>query len=354
MSLAPPPIILVVDDVKPNRQLLRAHLTDTGCEVREASDGIEALALIKASEPDLILLDISMPGMDGLRLCRMVKQDPRWRLIPVVLITAHVDRSTRLAGLAAGADDFITKPFDAEEVIVRSQVLLRQRALNLSLDGAEEVILALARAVEARDLYTVHHAERVGANAREIGRTLGLGVAELDALYKGGVLHDLGKIAIPDSILLKPSALSAEEWVVMQGHSAEGERIASPLRSTVALLPTIRHHHERFDGAGYPDHLTGTAIPAHARMVALADAFDAMASDRPYRPGLELDAARAILVAGAGTQWDPSYTEVFLSLVDQGRLQISSRGKLGDSIQPASRSHPRSSRTSRIVSTLGT
>jgi putative two-component system response regulator len=206
VSVAPRPIILVVDDLKPNRQLLRAHLAETGCDVQEASDGVEALELIKASEPDLILLDISMPRMDGLTLCRTLKDDPRWRLIPIVLITAQVDRTTRLAGLAAGADDFLTKPFDAEEVIVRSQVLLRERALNLSLDGAEEVILALARAVEARDLYTVHHAERVGANAREIGRTLGLGAAELDALYKGGVLHDLGKIAVPDSVLLKPSA----------------------------------------------------------------------------------------------------------------------------------------------------
>jgi putative two-component system response regulator len=326
VSVAPRPIILVVDDVQPNRQLLRAHLAESGCDVEEASDGVEALELIKASEPDLILLDISMPRMDGLTLCRTLKDDPRWRLIPVVLITAQVDRATRLAGLAAGADDFLTKPFDAEEVIVRSQVLLRERALNLSLDGAEEVILALARAVEARDLYTVHHAERVGANAREIGRTLGLGAAELDALYKGGVLHDLGKIAVPDTILLKPSALSAEEWVVMQAHSADGERIASPLRSTVALLPTIRHHHERFDGAGYPDHLVGAAIPAHARMAALADAFDAMVSDRPYRRGISVEAARAILVAGAGTQGDPGYTEAFVSLIDQRQLSVDGRG----------------------------
>lgn len=312
------PIILVVDDVKPNRQLLFAHLAGMGAELREAADGAEALELITASEPDLILLDISMPRMDGLTLCRRLKADRRLRLIPVVLLTAQVDRDTRIAGLAAGADDFLTKPFDPEEVIVRSSVLLRERALNLSLDGAEAVIVALARAVEARDLYTIHHAERVGSYAREIGRALGLGPDELDALYKGGVLHDLGKIALPDSILLKPSELTPAEWMSVQEHSAEGERIAAPLRTTVALLPTIRHHHERFDGSGYPDHLRGAAIPASARIAAIADGFDAMVSDRPYRLGMELAVVRGILAVGAGTQWDPTYVEIFLTLIDRG------------------------------------
>jgi len=320
MSIATKPLILVVDDLKPNRQLLLAHLADLGCELEEAADGLEALELIKASEPDLILLDIAMPRLDGLALCRLLKADARLRLIPVVLLTAHVDRETRIAGLAAGADDFLTKPFDAEEVLVRAQVLLRERALNLSLDGAEAVILALARAVEARDLYTVHHAERVGSYAREIGRAAGLGADDLDALYKGGVLHDLGKIAIPDSILLKPSALSPEEWQIMQTHSAEGQRIALPLRSTVALLPTIRHHHERFDGAGYPDHLVGGAIPTHARMAAIADAWDAMVSDRPYRRGMEIEEARRRLEQGAGSQWDAEFVRAFIGLLDHGAL----------------------------------
>lgn len=316
------PVILIVDDLKPNRQLLREHLAEISCEVLEAVDGVEALELVKASEPDLILLDIAMPRMDGLTLCAILKADPRLRLIPVVLLTAQVDRETRIAGLAAGADEFLTKPFDAEEVIVRAGVLLRERALNLSLDGAEAVILALARAVEARDMYTVHHAERVGSYARHIGRAAGLGAEELDALYKGGVLHDLGKIALPDKILLKPSALTLAERIAMQEHSAEGERIAGPLRSTVALLPMIRHHHERFDGAGYPDHLVGVEIPAHARMVAIADGFDAMVSERPYRPGKEVGAVRQILAAGAGSQWDPTYVDLFLSLLGQGSLPV--------------------------------
>lgn len=320
MSVKASPVILIVDDLKPNRQLLIEHLAEINCEVREAVDGAEALELIKASEPDLIFLDIAMPRMDGLTLCAILKADPRLRLIPVVLLTAQIDRDTRIAGLTAGADEFLTKPFDAEEAIVRASVLLRERALNLSLDGAEAVILALARAVEARDLYTVHHAERVGSFSRHIGRAAGLDPEELDGLYKGGVLHDLGKIALPDRILLKPGALSLAERIEMQGHSAEGERIVAPLRSTVALLPMIRHHHERFDGNGYPDHLKGTEIPVHARMVAIADGFDAMVSDRPYRLGMEVGAVREILADGAGSQWDPTYVDLFLSLLGQGAL----------------------------------
>ncbi|MDE3095581.1 MAG: response regulator [Chloroflexota bacterium] len=316
-----PPSILVVDDQRANRELLEAQLASGGYEIRQAADGVEALESVEHAEPDLILLDIEMPRLNGIEVCRRLKRDPRRRLIPIVILTAQVDRETRLAGLAAGADDFLTKPFDGEEVLVRSRVLLRERALNQRLDNAEAVILALARAVEARDLYTVHHAERVGTYARAIGRALGFGESELDDLYKGGVLHDLGKIAVPDSILLKPKALTDEEWVAMKGHSAEGERIAAPLRSTSALLPTIRHHHERFDGRGYPDHLVGVAIPAHARIAALADAYDAMVSDRPYRRGLGIEEARKRMREGAGTQWDPTYAEIFLHLLDAGTLR---------------------------------
>lgn len=317
-----PALVLIVDDMLSNRQLLAAQLTSKGYALEQAADGIAALECVSRCEPDLILLDVAMPRMDGLEVCRRIKGDNRLRLIPIVLLTAQNDRATRLAGLAAGADEFLTKPFDEEEVFIRARVLLRERVLNLRLDGAEAVILALARAVEARDLYTVHHAERVGGYAREIGRAAGLPVDELDALYKGGVLHDLGKIKLPDAILLKPDALTEAEWALMRTHSAEGERIAAPLQSTTALLPTIRHHHERFDGAGYPDHLVGLSIPAHARIAALGDSYDAMVSDRPYRLGMSEDEARAQLRAGAGTQWDPAFAETFLTLLDGDHLRF--------------------------------
>lgn len=313
--------VLVVDDLLANRELLRTLLEDLGHEVREAANGQEALDAIASEEPDLIFMDIFMPRLDGLAVCRRLKADPRLRLIPVVLLTGMGDRATKLKGIEAGADDFLTKPFDAKELLVRTRILLRDRRLNLELDGASTVILALARIVEARDLYTVHHAERVGQYSRAIGKAYGLDAAEdLDALYYGGVLHDLGKVVIPTDVLLKDGPLTDEEWAIMRTHPAVGERMCQPLRSTAAYLPMIRHHHERFDGAGYPDRLAGMDIPLAARIAAVADAYDAMVTTRSYRSGLDPEQARRELVLGAGRQWDASLVEAFLGLVDRGAV----------------------------------
>lgn len=315
---APKPIVLVVDDVPANRELLAAMLEDLGYDVREAADGVEALERFDAEEPDLVLLDIEMPRLDGLSLCRRLKDHPTRRLVPVVLVTAYGDRATHLAGVGAGADDFLTKPIDMEELRLRVRVLLRDRALNKRLDAADTVILALARVVEARDLYTVHHAERVGQYSREIGVALGRTADDLQVLYRGGVLHDLGKAVVPAEILLKPGAYTPEERTLMEQHSIEGERICLPLHSTAGYLPIIRHHHERVDGAGYPDRLVGNGIPLGARIAAVADAWDAMTSDRPYRPSLPQEEALRRLHAGAGRQWDAGLVEVFASLVEGG------------------------------------
>ena len=311
------PLVLVVDDVQANRELLEGHLAALGYEVREAADGQRALDAVAEAEPDLVLLDIEMPRIDGLEVCRRIKADPVRRLVPVVLVTARTDRPTRLAGLDAGADDFLTKPFDAQELLIRTKVLIRDRLLNTKLDAAETVLLAMARAVEARDDYTVHHAERVGAYAQSIARARGLTGEDLEIAYRGGVLHDLGKIGIRDAILLKPGALSADEFATMKGHPIEGERICGPLRSTEHYVPIIRHHHERWDGTGYPDRLAGDSIPIGARMVAVADAWDAMVTDRPYRAGLPRDEAIRRLRGGAGTQWDERLVHTFLALIDQ-------------------------------------
>jgi HD-GYP domain-containing protein (c-di-GMP phosphodiesterase class II) len=197
---------------------------------------------------------------------------------------------------------------------------LHERALNKRLEATEDVLLALARTVEARDRYTIHHAERVGLVAQELGRAHGLTPADCAVLYDGGVLHDLGKIAIPDAILLKPGPLTDDEFAVMRTHSVEGERICMPLRSTAMYLPIIRHHHERVDGRGYPDHLFAKEIPIGARIAAISDAWDAMVSDRPYRAGLGADEARHRIVAGGGSQWDAELVEVFLALVDAGTI----------------------------------
>jgi putative two-component system response regulator len=322
------PKVLVVDDVAANRELLQGHLDDLGYDVREARDGIEALEAVAAEEPDLILLDIDMPRLDGIAVCERLKAHPIRRLIPIVILTASNDRGTKLRGIAAGADDYLSKPFDSKELLIRTKVLLRQRALNRRLDATEGVLFALARAVEARDRHTIHHAERVGRYAEAIGAAHGLGVEDCELLYQGGVLHDLGKIAIPDAILLKPGPLTNEEFAVMKTHSVEGERICLSLRSIAYYLPIIRHHHERVDGAGYPDHLSGKGIPLGARIAAIADAFDAMVSDRPYRAGLGEDEAIRRLRQGAGAQWDDALVHLFFDLLEGGLSERVTRSQL--------------------------
>jgi putative two-component system response regulator len=312
------PKVLVVDDVASNRELLQGRLEDLGYDVREARDGIEALEAVASQEPDLILLDIDMPRLDGIAVCTQLKAHPVRRLIPIVILTASNDRSTRLRGIAAGADDYLSKPFDPKELLIRTKVLLRQRELNQRLDATEGVLFALARAVEARDRHTIHHAERVGRYAEAIGAAYGLGLEDCELLYQGGVLHDLGKIAIPDAILLKPGPLTNEEFAKMKTHSVEGERICLSLRSVSYYLPMIRHHHERVDGGGYPDHLAGRDIPLAARIAAIADAWDAMVSDRPYRRGLDEEEALRRLRQGAGSQWDAGLVRVFVDLLDGG------------------------------------
>jgi putative two-component system response regulator len=312
------PVVLVVDDLAANRELLLAYLERLNYEVREARDGIEALEAIDELEPDLILLDVDMPRLDGIAVCERLKAHPTRRLIPIVILTASQDRATRLRGIAAGADDYLSKPFDPNELLIRTRVLLRERELNARLDATEDVLFALGRAVEARDRYTIHHAERVGRFAQAIGGVLGLDDADGAILYQGGVLHDVGKIAVPDAILLKPGPLTDDEFAVMRTHSPEGERICLSLRSVAHYLPIIRHHHERADGTGYPDHLRGLDIPLGARVVAVADGWDAMTSDRPYRAGMTQDIASEKLRAGAGSQWDADAVGALLHLLENG------------------------------------
>jgi putative two-component system response regulator len=256
--------------------------------------------------------------MDGIAVCKRLKAHPTRRLIPIIILTASHDPDQRLRGIEAGANDYLSKPFDANELMIRTRVLLRERELNKKLDATEDVLLTLARAVEARDRYTIHHAERVGRYAQEIGSLLGFDSEDDELLYQGGVLHDLGKIAIPDAILLKPGRLTQEEFEVMKKHSAEGERICLSLRSVSFYLPIIRHHHERVDGSGYPDRLRNGDIPIGARIVSVADAWDAMTSDRPYRASLGYDEALDQLRGGAGSQWDAEVVGALLHLIDAG------------------------------------
>ena len=307
------PIVLVVDDGETNRALVQAFLGDLDCRLRAAEDGPSALAAIEAEPPDLVLLDVQMPGMDGYEVCRRIKARPRGRLLPVVMLTALDHANDRVLALEAGADDFMTKPVDRVELVARVRSALRLKAVYDNLDSAEHVIFSLAAAVEAKDTYTEKHTHRVAESARHVGMKMGLSERALEALYRGGIIHDIGKIGVPDSILLKPGPLDSEEMALMRRHPLIGESIVKPLRSAAALLPIIRHHHEHFDGTGYPDGLAGRAIPHLARIVAVCDAYDALITDRPYRKAKTPEDAVAVLVDGAGKQWDAEAVDVLVS-----------------------------------------
>ena len=304
---------MVVDDGAANRELIRAYLAQIDCEVLLAADGPTALAAIELSPPDLVLLDVRMPRMDGYEVCRRIKAMPRGRLLPVVMITGLSQTTHRIMALEAGADDFMAKPVEAPELIARVRSALRLKELYNTLDSAEHVIFSLANAVEAKDVFTERHTQRVGEAARLLGRRLGLPEPVLDTLYRGGIIHDIGKIGVSDSILLKPGPLDASEVPQMQAHVAIGESIVRPLHSTSGLLPIIRHHHERYDGLGYPDGLRAREIPRVARIVSVCDAFDALVNDRPYRTRRSTEEAIAVLRAGAGTQWDPETVDLLAS-----------------------------------------
>jgi putative two-component system response regulator len=307
------PIVLVVDDGETNRALVHAYLADLDCRLRSAEDGPSALASIEAEPPDLVLLDVQMPGMDGYEVCRRIKARPRGRLLPVVMLTALDHANDRVLALESGADDFMTKPVDRVELVARVRSALRLKAVYDNLDSAEQVIFSLAAAVEAKDAYTEKHTHRVAESARHVGMKMGLPERALEALYRGGIIHDIGKIGVPDAILLKPGPLNADELARMRMHPAIGEAIVKPLRSGATLLPIIRHHHENFDGSGYPDGLAGRAIPHLARIVAVCDAYDALVTDRPYRGAKSPQQAVAVLMEGAGKQWDAEAVEVLVS-----------------------------------------
>jgi putative two-component system response regulator len=305
------PVVLVVDDGAANRELIEACLAGIECEIRTADNGSAALAMIEEAPPDLVLLDVQMPGMDGYEVCSRIKARPRGELLPVVMITALDQVHDRVMALEAGADDFMSKPVERIELVARVRAALRLKALYDKLDSVEQVIFALAAAVEAKDSFTQRHTKRVGESARMVGELMKLPEADLDALYRGGIVHDIGKIGVPDSILLKPGPLEVEEQISMHAHPLIGEAIVRPLRSGTSLLPIIRHHHEHFDGTGYPDRLRGAQIPRLARIVSVCDAYDALVSDRPYRSGLAPEEAMAVLRRGAGTQWDPEVVSLF-------------------------------------------
>jgi putative two-component system response regulator len=310
--------VVVAEDDPINARLFREVLAAEGHEVCLAADGVEALELIAAWKPDLILLDLDMPRLGGYEVCRRVKQDPATRLIPLVIVTADEAAGSKLRAWELGADDFLNKPLHCVELRARSRSLLNVKRLIDELDGAEAVVFALARAVEAKSPYTQGHAARVTRYALALADEVGVGPGERAALRKGALLHDLGKISIPDAILDKPGRLTAEEYELVKQHPLQGARIVEPLQSLREVVPLIRSHHERLDGSGYPDGLRGDDIPLLVRILAIADVYDSLASQRPYRDAIPHAVCLEMLGDSSQTGGlDPDLTNLFGAVMSQ-------------------------------------
>jgi putative two-component system response regulator len=307
--------ILIVDDDPVVRETIRDSVEHLGYATREAGSAEEALEHLTREVPDLILLDVRMPGITGIDLCRQLKADQATHLIPVVLLTAQGELDTRVAGLEAGADDYFTKPVHLRELRARLRALIRLKRVVEELEQAENMITTLALTIEARDTYTAGHCVRLANYAVELGEQLGLSGDELGALRLGGFLHDLGKIKVPDGILLKSGPLNTDEWRMIREHPDAGDRLATPMRTLGLVRPVIRHHHERVDGRGYPDKLVGEEIPFLARVMSVVDVYDALRTRRPYKPALEEVEALKLLHEGARTgQLDPEIVRVFTEI----------------------------------------
>lgn len=278
--------VLAIDDMPQNLRLLRRLLDASEVEVVEVADALDAVKVTVEEAPDVILMDIRMPQRNGFDACRELKANPVTRLVPVVLMTAELDTADRLRAIEAGADDFVTKPLNALELNARLKSLARVKRFTDDLEHAEQLILSLALTIEARDAYTEGHCQRLARYATAIGGALELPDEDIQALHRGAYLHDLGKIAIPDSILLKAGSLTADEKRVMQSHPVIGERLCQQLRTLAPVRPIIRSHHERLDGSGYPDGLSGDDVPLLAQITGVVDVFDALTTERPYRGAL--------------------------------------------------------------------
>ena len=308
--------ILIVDDESGARTALEFLLRREGFEVRDAADGPTAIQECATFRPDLILLDIMMPGMDGFEVCRHIKATPETRLTPVVLITGLTATEDRIMGINSGADDFLSKPIDLNELLARTRSLLRLKQYTDELENAEAVLFSLAHSIEARDPYTHGHCERLAEMSARMGERLGVPEEQIKALRRAGVVHDIGKVAVPDSILLKPGPLTADETKVMQKHPVIGERICAPLKTFRLVLPIIRHHHEKHNGTGYPDGLSGEGIPLTARILQLSDVYDALTTDRPYKVAFTPEVALDLMEEEAERGWwDRGLFEAFREMI---------------------------------------
>ncbi|MCD7724720.1 MAG: response regulator [Clostridiales bacterium] len=328
--------ILVVDDSASNLKMASHILTEAGMRVSCLKSGGEALKFLEHNRPDVILLDIHMQGMDGFETMAAIRSKENLADIPVIFLTADEDSETETKGLQSGAVDFIRKPFVSEVLLTRIRhtidLMRLQTSLSREVDKKTqeiarqqakiemlfvEVVNALAGAIDAKDSYTKGHSARVADYSRKIAARLGLSDEAQGDIYIMGLLHDVGKIGIPDSIINKPDSLTEEEYAVVKRHPVMGSDILGKITEFPRLATGAKWHHERYDGKGYPDGISGEEIPMEARIIAVADAYDTMSSKRSYRDVLPQGVVREEIARGRGTQFDPVFTDVMLALIDE-------------------------------------
>ncbi len=316
-------VVLIADDSEISREVLSSILSAEGYQVICAEDGDQALELIQKTRINLVLLDVLMPGKNGFEVCRTLKSKAETLFIPVVLVTGLSCVNDRIEGITCGADDFLSKPVNYQELLARTRSLLRLKEFTDELENAETVLFSLALSIEAKDPYTRGHCDRLSHYATLMAEHLHLPAEQCVALRRAGVIHDIGKIAVPEHILLKKGPLTADEWKVIKQHPVIGERICAPLKSFRHVLPIIRYHHEKQDGSGYPDGLKGNEVPVTARILQIADVYDALTTDRPYHAALPRgEALRIMHEETERGWWDKELIEEFekLTAVDLNEL----------------------------------
>jgi putative two-component system response regulator len=312
------PTILIIDEIDLNRRLLKAMLKTAPYRILEAKRPSEGFAILEREKVDLLVVDQMMPEMTGTEFCQRVKNDRRTQLVPVLVTTSIQGVDNEVAGFESGADEFLIKPLRPALVRTHIRSLLRKKALTDSLEEAETILFALAQSVEHRDKYTGKHCERLARYGIALAQALGLPRREQVALFRGGYLHDIGKIAIPDAILFKRGLLTEEEWKVMRLHTVRGEDICRPMKTLAPVLPIIRSHHERWDGSGYPDGLRGENIPLLARILQVADIYDALTTARPYKPAFSHQHALEMMLDEVNRGWrDPELVPLFSEVIDR-------------------------------------
>ena len=310
--------LLVVDSDPVGRQLFRGVLKAAHYRILEAVDVLEAITILRNEPVDLVITDLVLRDLSGLDLCRKLKAEKSTRLIPILVMTSVQAIESEIAGLESGADEFLVKPISPTALRTRIRAMLRTKRVIDSLDEAESILFAMARIVDTRDSDTGEHCERLAEQSVRIGAAIGLPAEDLNALRQGGYLHDIGKVATPDAILFKPGPLDKDEWAIMRQHTTVGESICRPMRSLRPVLPIIRHHHERWDGGGYPDGLSGEQIPLLARILQLADIYDAIISRRSYKKPFSRDEALTLMRQEVERGWrDPALFSLFLNVIKQ-------------------------------------